>query len=348
MDYLLYYTCRGLHWAMTVIGETLRRERTRRSLDLDQISRQTKISVRLLEAIENEQFEKLPGGVFTKSFVKQYARALGLDEEEIGNELDRQLQPVAEEPVPQQSHMPEPAIRVPRVTEWEGVGARGKQNSVLPALGMVVLVMLICSGIYAWLQRARHPAPANHETASTLSPGVVPASATPSQPAAGAPNTQPPAAPSAQQAGEAGKPESAGTTPPVNPNTATPAPGVSPAAATPPQAVPAAPAGPIGNPTGSVQVTVKASEPVWVKGWVDGKVVLVTTLQANESRTFGASDRVRLRLGNAGGLDVELNGKPLGAPGPKGQIRVVEFTAQGMELVPLTPPVAPQGRPDTL
>ena len=60
-----------------VIGETLRRERLKRNLDFEQISRELKISRRFLEAIENDQFDKLPGGVFAKSFVRQYARLLG-------------------------------------------------------------------------------------------------------------------------------------------------------------------------------------------------------------------------------------------------------------------------------
>src|SRR5258708_30664224 len=72
---------------MTSIGETFRRQRLQNKLSLDQISLETKIGIRLLEAIEAEQFEKLPGGVFRRSFVLQYARALGLDPDEIAVEL---------------------------------------------------------------------------------------------------------------------------------------------------------------------------------------------------------------------------------------------------------------------
>jgi len=55
---------------MMSVGDTLRRERIRRNLQLDQISHELKISPRFLEAIEDEQFEKLPGGVFAKAFVR--------------------------------------------------------------------------------------------------------------------------------------------------------------------------------------------------------------------------------------------------------------------------------------
>ena len=74
---------------MTPVGETLRRERLKRNLDFEQISRELKISTRFLEAIENEQYDKLPGGVFAKSFVRQYARLLGLDEDDLAGQLQR-------------------------------------------------------------------------------------------------------------------------------------------------------------------------------------------------------------------------------------------------------------------
>src|SRR4030081_3552012 len=74
---------------MTSIGERLRRQRLQNRISLETVSLETKIGVRLLEAIEAGQFEKLPGGVFRRSFVLQYARALGLDPEEIASELNQ-------------------------------------------------------------------------------------------------------------------------------------------------------------------------------------------------------------------------------------------------------------------
>src|SRR5260370_10100942 len=74
---------------MTSIGERLRRHRLQNGTSLEKVSLETKIGVRLLEAIEASQFEKLPGGVFRRSFVLQYARALDLDPEEIAAELNQ-------------------------------------------------------------------------------------------------------------------------------------------------------------------------------------------------------------------------------------------------------------------
>ena len=67
---------------MGAFGEKLRKQREQRGIALDAISNTTKISTRMLRAIEEEHFDQLPGGVFNKGFVRAYARQVGLDEEE--------------------------------------------------------------------------------------------------------------------------------------------------------------------------------------------------------------------------------------------------------------------------
>ncbi len=68
---------------MASFGENLRREREMRGVTLEEISHATKIGVRTLEALELENFSKLPGGIFTRSFIRAYARYIGLDEEKV-------------------------------------------------------------------------------------------------------------------------------------------------------------------------------------------------------------------------------------------------------------------------
>lgn len=60
-------------------GASLREERERRGVSLRQIAASTKISVSLLEALERNQVSRLPGGVFTRAFVRSYAAQVGLD-----------------------------------------------------------------------------------------------------------------------------------------------------------------------------------------------------------------------------------------------------------------------------
>src|SRR5271155_2916229 len=62
-------------------GENLKREREMRGVTLDEISAATRIATRFLQAIENEQWDQLPGGVFNRGFVRAVAHYLGLDEE---------------------------------------------------------------------------------------------------------------------------------------------------------------------------------------------------------------------------------------------------------------------------
>ena len=67
----------------TPFGEQLKREREMRGVSLEEISAATRIAPRFLEALENEQWDKLPGGAFNRGFIRSVARFLGLDEESL-------------------------------------------------------------------------------------------------------------------------------------------------------------------------------------------------------------------------------------------------------------------------
>ena len=66
----------------TTIGQQLRLAREERGIALREISDQTRISMRYLEAIETNDYKRLPGGIFNRSFIKAYARCVGFDERE--------------------------------------------------------------------------------------------------------------------------------------------------------------------------------------------------------------------------------------------------------------------------
>ena len=69
-------------------GELLKRERELREVTLNEVTVATRIPPRFLEAFEREDWEKLPGGVFNRGFVRAIARYLGLDEENLLSEYD--------------------------------------------------------------------------------------------------------------------------------------------------------------------------------------------------------------------------------------------------------------------
>jgi cytoskeleton protein RodZ len=68
---------------MATFGENLRRERELRGVELREMAEATKISIRFLQALEQDRVEILPGGMFQRAFVRQYARYLGLDPERL-------------------------------------------------------------------------------------------------------------------------------------------------------------------------------------------------------------------------------------------------------------------------
>src|SRR6266853_2547202 len=74
---------RHTHMAGGGFGEHLRREREMRGVSLEEIAAATRISTRLLEALEQEAWGRLPGGVFNRGFVRTVARFLGLEEESL-------------------------------------------------------------------------------------------------------------------------------------------------------------------------------------------------------------------------------------------------------------------------
>jgi cytoskeleton protein RodZ len=312
---------------MTQVGETLRRERLKRNLDLEQISHELKISARFLDAIEHDQYDKLPGGVFAKSFVRQYARLLGLDEEDLARQLQGLIAPTPD--VSLLADKPKPAsvspISVPKVEEWETIGDRGfRWSGSLSAAAMVVVVMLVCSAVYAWLQRPK-------STVATTAPTPVQTAAAPVPTPV---QSAPPAVPAPTEATPSPTPvnEQPGQSKPAE-NVVTES---KPAEQTPAAPTPATP-----NPDTTVHVQITAGEPVWVLARADGKYNFSATLNAGDSRMVDGMKDVVLRLGNAGGVAISLNGKTIGAVGPKGQTRTVQLTSGGFQIVPAKPPAVP-------
>jgi cytoskeletal protein RodZ len=71
----------------------LERFRTRAGVSLEEIAHSTKIGLRFLEAIEREEFDKLPGGIFSTSYLRQYAEAIGYDEDALVAFYNQKMNP---------------------------------------------------------------------------------------------------------------------------------------------------------------------------------------------------------------------------------------------------------------
>lgn len=115
------------------IGGRLRRAREQRGLSLGDAAKRTKLAIFILEAIERNDFERLPGGMFRKAYVKTLAAEVGLDPEELANEYGARFEPPLppEEQAPSQSGLALPLDRYLRPS-----------RSPVPSL--VVLAALAC------------------------------------------------------------------------------------------------------------------------------------------------------------------------------------------------------------
>ncbi|MGH9871684.1 MAG: helix-turn-helix domain-containing protein [Pyrinomonadaceae bacterium] len=139
------------------IGEQLRLAREGRGIPLREISDQTRISMHYLEAIESNDYKRLPGGIFNRSFVKAYARYVGYDEKEAMEGYARFMresgdsgEEVATTPYHSKVYTDAPATRSPVLT-------------VVLAIVILAVLTALALGIVYWVQRrtadSRHGAP---------------------------------------------------------------------------------------------------------------------------------------------------------------------------------------------
>ena len=145
--------------AKGIFGERLKRERELREVSQNELTTATRISPRYLEALENEQWDRLPGGVFNRGFVRSIAKYLGLDEEKLLAEYD-EAHGESNLPVPQpyENKIPRPAIWIPLAL-------------LLGAL--VALSALVAGGIYGWRYFAARRAAKRAAASSTADPATA-------------------------------------------------------------------------------------------------------------------------------------------------------------------------------
>jgi cytoskeleton protein RodZ len=295
---------------MPPFGENLRREREMRGVTLEEISEATKISIRFLEAMENEAFSKLPGGIFTRSFIRTYARYLGLDEERVLGEYQLAAQPGTD-------------VDIRRM--GGGESASHRPSSRTPLIVLLVAAALLVGG-YALFRYSRRAAEIPANPSGPQAANTQPAVSQPQGSIAPPPSSNLSTAASPSPAGQAPgsaqeiQPASgAGTAPPVN------EPGVVPKEpATPP------PSKPAGSESGLV-LQVAATERAWVEVKADGKSIFQRALNPNEVQTFKAQESFNVTTGNAQGVILSLNGETLKPLGRQGEVKSVRLTREDLK-----------------
>jgi cytoskeleton protein RodZ len=288
------------------LGTKLKRAREASGVALRDISLVTKISVSALEALERNDYSRLPGGIFSRAFVRSYATAVGLDPEVT-------VQEFLAEVTRSESEAARVATEHPEVTPEDRAFLDRQKQAIrlLQIAGVLVLIAIGTGAAFAWMKWTQSP-----------SSGATPAPRT--QPAAPAPAPPPPTSP------PTATPPSTATPPPATAATPPPAP---PAPKTDPKADPKAAAGatPVIVPPETpppVPVTPQQQDPLtlefevtspsFVEVAADGKVAFSKAMEPGDRQRIQALRELRLKVGDAGAFVWSLNGKsarPLGEAG---------------------------------
>jgi cytoskeleton protein RodZ len=131
----------------TAIGDTLREARMRQKIDITEIEAKTKIRAKYLRAMENEEFDLLPGSTFAKSFLRTYADALGLDSHRLVEEYRSQYEPRDEGDLPPLSAQASRRARGSRDGRYGRTGRPPNRAAAILALVVIAIVVLVVIGL---------------------------------------------------------------------------------------------------------------------------------------------------------------------------------------------------------
>jgi cytoskeletal protein RodZ len=149
---------------MLELGTSFRKSRESLNLSIDKIAAETRINPRFLEAIENERFDLLPGGIFNRGFIRSYAVRLGLDPEEAIQGYEKLFRAVEAEPVQQETER-----------------VRGKTTKI-PVYYVALAGLLILVVVFYFLTRHKEPPLTTANSSIAEAPATPPQAAAPAEP----------------------------------------------------------------------------------------------------------------------------------------------------------------------
>ena len=267
-------------------GEELKRSRELKDVSREQLAAATKVSLRQIEALELGRFDLLPALVFSRGFVRAIAVFLGLDGEASVAEFSRLHRDwstaEAENAAPLILSGSVPRLSKPRRAVSTDTTVRG--------LAIAAALALATAGAALLKSRASSgPAPASTSAAplreraesGPASLGIPPAIAR-------ATVALPPEAPRAEDA---------------------------------PAVVPAAqPSAEASVPAGAITISLTFAEDCWTELYADGKKLAVETFAKGTTREFSGYRQYTVTLGNAGGVHITVNGRPIQPLGEPGKV----------------------------
>lgn len=256
-------------------GTWLRRQRELREISLREIADTSKISLRYLQALEDDRFDILPAAVFAKGFLRQYARYVGLDPEEAVN-----FYLTANGLSQDDDHVDQAAQRSSGSTPW---------SYAMIVFAIAVVLMAVISTLI-WFNRRGDILPGGTAPDTTVPDTVLPDTVLPE-------NALPDAVPADASGGsrlEVSGPEA--TAMPLTAESLTGGPN---------------PASVTETPSAGFFVTLDFRGDCWVRATVDDETREDRVYTQGESLSLEALQLVDLELGNTFEVDVEVNGRPM-------------------------------------
>lgn len=284
------------------VGAALARAREDAGMTTAALSEATRVRRGIIEAIERGNFS-IPGGeVYARGHIRAMATVLGIDAGPLLAQLDATpaLEPVQHEPV---APVEQPTAVANHHASLGGslastLGARAPRSGPNWS-GVMVAVLALVIAVGA-VQLYRGSTSANHPLAvPPVSPG--PAVSTSAIPDASHPSQTPPASPATSS------PAAPGTSSPATSSSATP------------------PGGLVAQGNGVTVVLTVTGRACWMRVTTATQTLFEGTLTRGATRTFQDRSKVKLLLGNAGGVSLVVNGVDVGHPGGSGQVTTVVF-----------------------
>lgn len=298
-------------------GEYLKREREQRGVSLADIFKATRVPLKHLEALEADNFDSMPHPTFIKGYIRSYCKVLGVDETDAVLRYEVYLRDKAD-----REHEPRPQARIPQPKDMEKPPLLGqfwedKRNVIMVAVAAaVVVVIIIVAAFFMFGSGGPEPVP----TPSEEQAAPEPAEAAP-EPVKEAKPVKPAAAAKVRE--KAPEPVKAAEKEPAQMRHA---------------------------------LIVRANDTVWIEATIDGAEPFDVTLKDEETVIWKAADTISLKVGNAGGVALTFDGKPLaplGEPGyvvsislPGGKVKVLAKPKPEVEPAPKPAPVESVKEPE--
>jgi len=349
-------------------GDKFRKAREAKKISLDDASNVTKIGSRMLQAIEEEKFDVLPGGVFNKGFIRAYAKHLGINDEEAVTEYLACLRraqvaaqaaweppgrvTVAEKRWPVQPNHGEaktespaqveelPQLQLPqeeRVRPPRQKYLQRNDSGISWRLWAVVALVLVLA-LVLWRRHSRAGAAENAalraavpvtQTAPAANPALAPVPESP--PSAGRPG-----AGAAEGAATHAPAPSKPSSPPTQPAGAGHSAGAGstkPAVDQGENNVTARPVETKPATSAPLTLVIRATQNSWISVSADGKTVNQETLIAPAHTSVRASREIVAKVGNAAGVTFLWNGKEIPPQGEEAEVKTFVFDAEGMRVI---------------